>query len=504
MSKWLFFLLGTLLIGLTLFFFPSEKKIEPPPEEPQKEQEAENSTASMIAPVEKQLRALKAEDLQTAYTGLVSRPFMQQTPFEAFREFVKAHPLLTTFERYDFKEHSLEDRRGLVTIILNPTKEALPVSYQLVMDDGEWQILNMQVDQLAKKESAEGMISLVREQLSLLQQGKIRQVYDDLISKKTQEEVPFETFQGFILRYPALSNHTSVNILDPSIEKEVGRLVTEVKNDQGTMVIDYHLTEESGRWKIAGMHISSTPEEGSTTSNSPSSYKIRDLIQVIEQFLTALREKDLNKAYDYTSKEFQYSNNQADFNQFFEQHPEFAASKESSFSKEIFNNAIATFSGHLILSDTKMMPVEFDLIQQEGKWKILHLYALPIEELPKKPSSAIQEGGSIEFGPLQLGNQVDDVGHILNSKTVFSPDAGDLYALLKIDHSIPGIEITIVLRHVESGSSLKPVTATLTKTGDETLTFLFSPPPKGWPKGSYQLRVSSSTQQFKTYNFSVE
>jgi len=57
---------------------------------------------------------------------------------------------------------------------------------------------------------------------------KIKQVYEELLAKETQEEVPFETFQTFIQNYSALTSHTAVNIREPSIEKGIGRIVAEV------------------------------------------------------------------------------------------------------------------------------------------------------------------------------------------------------------------------------------------------------------------------------------
>ncbi len=480
-------------------------------------EEPVNPTAAMIAPIVTQLKALKNQNLVGAYKNLVSKQFLQQTPFEAFKAFLVAHPLLKEYEDYDFKEHTLADNRGIATVVLHGQDELTPVEYRMIHEEGEWKILMMRIEAQhenhpaneEKSQDPAAMIDLVRDQLALLQQGKIRQVYDQDIAKETQAEISFENFQSFIQKYPALIKHNSVNIREPTLEKGLGGLVAELVDEQGTTVVEYHLAISDGSWKIIGMHISSTPEEPNSENYveaTPSSYKVRDLVAAIEAFLSALRSHDTVKAYELTSKEFQYANSQADFDQFFTKHPEFAASKASSFEKEMFNNAIATFSGQLILSETEVMPVEFDLVQEEGKWKILHLYALPLENLPKKAEGASTgtPATPLQFAELQLGTKVDDDGHILNPTTVFKADAGDLYVRLKVLNGVVGTEITLVLRHIDSGSALKPVSATLADNGNDTLTFLFSPPPLGWPKGSYQLRASSSSHVYKTFTFTVE
>lgn len=475
-----------------------------------------NATAAMIAPIKEQLQALRNGDLIEAYKNLVSKQFQKQTPFESFKAFVIAHPILNQHQNYDFKEHEIVDNRGIATILLHDeeaSSKTTPVEYRMINEDGQWKILLMRVAaQDMEKETLQtpekgpdtsAMIEMVRRELSLFEEGKIRKVYDEMIAKETQASVSFDNFQTFVQTYPAFSHHTAVNIREPSMDKGVGRIVAELIDDNGTTVVEYNVSFEEGSWKILGMHIASIPEE-SVVEETPSSYKMRDLINVIEAFLAALRSKETVKAYELTSKEFQYANSQNDFDLFFTKHPEFAQSQSSRFEKETFNNAIATFSGHLILADNKIMPVEFDLVQQDGQWKILHLYALPLENAPQESQNASSNAKTFEFTNLQLGTKVDDEGHILNPTQVFKTDAGDIFARLAIRNGTAGMEITLTLRHIESGSTLKPVSAKLNDNGDDTLTFLFSPPPKGWPKGSYQMRAASSSNVFKNFTFTVE
>lgn len=474
-------------------------------------EEPPNATAAMIAPIKAQLEALRNNDLLGAYKTLVSKQFQLKTPFESFKAFVVAHPILTQHRHDAFKEHEIVDGKGIATIHLDPEEEGMtPVEYRMVNEEGSWKILMMRIAQaeqqkeLQKDLETEGMINVVREELSLFAEGKMRQVYNDLIAKETKATVSFENFQLFVQSYPALSSHTTINIREPSFDKGIGRIIAEVIDEKGATVIEYNLSPEEGHWKILGMHIASTPEEA-TGEATPSSYKVRDLIAAIEAFLSALRANDMAKAYQYTSKEFQYANSQTDFDLFFSKHPAFAQSQASRFEKEVFNNAIATFSGQLILPQNKVMPVEFDLVQEDGHWKILHIYALPAANASlEKAEAPFSASRQMEFVNLVLGTKVDDDGNILNPATTFKQESGDLYATLTIRNGTADAQISLLLRHIDSGSALKPVTAALNDNGDNTLTFVFSPPPKGWPKGSYQLRVTSSSGAFKNFTFTVE
>lgn len=471
-------------------------------------EEAPNTTAAMIAPIEKQLTALQKGDLTGAY-GLVSKQYREATSFEDFKKLVTAYPILTEHVQHDFQEHDGDDQQGMATLHLNPEQESVPLEYRLINEQGDWKIGMMRLVALEEPASdTEGMIALIRDQLALLEQGKIRQVYEEMLAKETQAGTPLDNFTNFIHTYKAFEQHTRVNFRTPIKEQEGGKVLAEIVNENGTTAVEYTLTHAGGIWKITGMHISSAPEESgiqSSIETTPSAYKVRDLLTAIEEFLNLLRSKETVKAYNLTSKEFQYANSQADFDSFFSKHREFGESSGAHFDREMFTNAIATFSGQLTLPNNKILPVEFDLVLEEGKWKILHIYALPVEETQKAqsaPPSSSSEN-ALEFSQLILGTKVDDAGNILNPLTIFRPDSGDIYARLTIRNGTSGTEIQLLMRHVESGSALQPVTATLTNSGTEVLTFIFSPPPKGWPKGSYLLRASS-TNVNKNFTFTVE
>ena len=353
------------------------------------------------------------------------------------------------------------------------------------------------------------MIAVVKAQLEALKQKNYDKAYNDFIAKEVQKETTFETFKNFLKTYPAMINYQSINIKEPVIEGDAGQLVVELINEEGTTDVDYTLALKEGVWKVMGIHISKLPENVPQTGQEAAEkgFKTRDLLNVIHSFLNVVRNKDFSSAYNqFTSQNFHENNSLKDFEDFMQKHPEFLKSSGSSFEKLTYNNNIATFNGKLFLSDKMYMPVEFDLIQDEGKWKILHIFTYPIvqnEDEASSKSSKASVSNAIEFTKVLLGTKVDDEGNIQSPTTAFKTNSGDINVNLFIHNGAAGSKIEIVLRHVESSSEIGPVSATLADNGDSRLSFVFSPPPNGWPKGSYQIRVSSSTKVYKTFAFTV-
>jgi hypothetical protein len=107
--------------------------------------EITTATEELIAPVEKQLKALKNQDIIGSFEGIVSKDFKKNTPLEQFKTFVKNYPILTQFKTFSYQSHSIENNMGNIIVILNPEEEHIPLDYELVMEDGQWKILQLQI-----------------------------------------------------------------------------------------------------------------------------------------------------------------------------------------------------------------------------------------------------------------------------------------------------------------------------------------------------------------------
>jgi len=473
-----------------------------------------STTTELIAPIDAQLKALKENDPSAAYVNLVSKDFKKETPFDKFKAFVMEYPLLSKFLRYDYKEHYLTKDRGVATVILNPESDALPIEYRLIQEDGKWKILFMRLLLPNKNVSIGGkldtlsMISTVEQAMETIRDKDFERAYYKFLSKKLQQETPLDTFRKFSEQYPILTNYTSLNVKEPYLEEEIGRVTLELQNNNQSTEVEFALEDQQGEWKIIGMHIENLPEETTTVKqNDNKNFKSRDLINAIQAFLAALRANENARAYtQLTATHFQEENSSKDFEEFLTKHPELSKTTSASFEKLMFNNNIATFAVVLFLSETKVLPAEFDLIQEDGKWKILNIIVYPAKDLPPggaKSTTEEKEDGT-EFDKAVLGTKIDDEGVITQPTTTFSKETGDIYLNLYIKNGSAGKHFEVSLRHVDSGSSIPPVHATVVEDGDSMADFVFSPPPKGWPVGSYQVKVSSGNTKFKTFAFKVE
>ncbi len=478
--------------------------------------ELSSATKALIEPVEGQMQALLDNDIAKAYNDYSSEQFKKGTTLEKFKTFISEYPALTQHHQYDYKEHYSEEDTGIVTILLNPDEHPLIIQYRLLKEKGDWKINSMRIRTISANKSqpddAAGMIKVVEEQLEAIKQGDFKKAYHDYVGPSLQQEATLEDFKNFMRGYPAFEQHQSVNILEPYTENEQGWLTVELQSGKGKTVAEYVLEKDGNSWKVIGVHVTSSPEEEAEGYDTDSgSFKTRDLIGAIQTFLKEIQSKNLSNAYNLTSTQFRNENTLKAFEEFIKSHPEFFKSNSSTFEKLVFNNNIATIIGEIIHSDTQSLPVEFDLIQEEGQWKILHIFTHPVIDKSNGIGAAAESEKETSAKPMEFvkaifGTHVDDNGNIADPSAVITNIPGDIYANVYVKNGVEGKNVDVLLRHVESGSSIPVIHASLQENGDTILTLIFSPPSKGWPVGTYQLKMSAEENkgEFKTFTFKVE
>lgn len=507
-----FLLLAFLAVGGAVWYLLSGPKIplSLPPITPS--QQVDSNTDRLLQPPREFMNALKNQNLYQGYEDYTSKGFKVNTSFEKFQNFVKEIPLLTQFSDLQVKAHEINQGRGLVTLLLNPDSDALPVEFRLIQENGSWEILFIralfphETKVTGGKLDALSILSTVQEYLELLQNKKIGQAYLKFLSSDLQKEVPLEGFAQFIEGYPAFTSHDSINIKEPYFEDNMGEVTIELGNGEEVTEVTYALKEEKGEWKIVGMHVEKVARPITSIQDNPASFKTRDLIDAIQTFLKALRDQKVDQAYaDLTANHFRENNTLPEFEEFLKKYPQLSESESASFEKLLFNNNIATFAVALYVTETEALPVEFDLIQVKGKWKILNLFIHPLTKVdPKVRGKTPELEQNIEFTQVQLGTKIDPNGQIVDPTTSFKVGKNDIYVNIFVHNGKAGTTFTIVMRHVESGSSIPEVRANVIEDGDSVVSLVFSPPPKGWPAGNYQIRIESDNKVYKTFVFKVE
>ena len=101
------------------------------------------ATSGLIEPIERQLAALKAGNMEGAYAE-TSEAFQQATPIDKFTDFVEGNPILKDVAEHTFSNRSLENSVGKVSgTLTSSTGGVVPVAYQLVKEHDTWKILNI-------------------------------------------------------------------------------------------------------------------------------------------------------------------------------------------------------------------------------------------------------------------------------------------------------------------------------------------------------------------------
>ena len=502
-------------------------------EESEEEEDETPAVLEMASLVETQLKALRSKDIYGAYYDLVSKDFQVGTPYKDFQKFVQSYPVLTDHQGILFKERTLEDDQGSVTVILNSIHGVYPMKYKLIKEDGEWKIWSLRLILTTSEETTaitqdpNSLIPPVEEQLRALHDNDITKAYQ-LSSTQFQEVTPIDDFKRFIESFSIFKRQQSANFKARYIEDGAGKLQVELLNDEGTTVVEYTLGIEEDQWKIWGFKIIRQPEtkEGETVIEeeteveeitpevfleppSEQEFHSEKLVRVIQAHLTALREGDFERAFfEYTAKTFREESPFYIFKEFMNLHPEFSESETSSFNKLEFNRNVATISGYLVDSEYQKYHVEYDLIQEDRNWKILHIEVEQPNEADDV-SQALYEHLELthpylEFEEIRIGREIDEQGIIEKGTSTLSGDVGDVYVNVFVNDGTSGATIYLTLEHLETKASTTPLITTLRQDGDAIVSFAYAMPRKGWPKGTYLAKATSSTGEEIAFKFTIE
>lgn len=99
-------------------------------------------------------------------------------------------------------------------------------------------------------------------------------------------------------------------------------------------------------------------------------YLTSGLVQTVSLQLEAIQQGNPEKAYSYTSKDFQNSTSLDEFKIIIDKHPSLKNNASSSFYERSINNNIGSLRGTLTSVDGGQTPVEYILIYENDRWKI--------------------------------------------------------------------------------------------------------------------------------------
>lgn len=492
--------------------------------------------SELVEPAEAQLAAFRANDVAKAYFGYVSKDFQETTPLKSFREFVQNYPILTKHHSATFSDGSVDGKQGTLEAVLNGPEMSTSVEYKLHKEDGKWKIwsmrLNLPTEAFSREASAadiDDVTTPIEALLAYLRAGDFTRAYYEYGAKEFQSATSLDAFREFIKAYPALTEHKTVAFESPNLHDESATVVAMLTSSNGTTPVEYQLIRNGKNWKVWSMQILS---KSATGGNAPI-FNTADLVNTIESQLTSLRSGDVSKAYyAFTSRDFQRSTSPSAFEKFIRSHPVLADNQVANFTNLSFKNDVGTFQGNLTATNGQQSRVEFDLVQEDGKWRVLSIQLLPegtsaraettraknssgslafnddrgqtLDRSRTTSSSASSSSSNMELSRLVLGTDVDRDGHVRNPTNRFSTGTGDLHVDLFVRNASPGAKAELIMEHIDSKTRVPPVETRLEESGDSVLTFVFAPPSQGWPKGNYRLIARTSNGKEKVQEFRVE
>ncbi len=345
----------------------------------------------------------------------------------------------------------------------------------------------------------ESWVDVVDHQLKALRNQNIEKAYSSYTSKEFQEATNLEQFRTFIEAYPVFFNNQSAHFSHRSIEHNIGTLRGNLtSNDHITTPIEYKLIKENDTWKILSIRLLKPNKiQNAKGANH------QELIEVVKNQLKDLQENNFAEAYNkYSSKEFKAATTEETFHDFINRYPIFTHYQMVSFHKPTIRNGVGTIS--VILQSEKIAAyLKYFLIFEDHSWKIWSMRILSPSEAQEKKKHPSADEQAMHFGHITIGDQMDEYGKVKEAQELNSTSLNDLYVDIEIINGIKGGVITITLKHIDSGSAI-PAKATIEENGDTILLSVFSPPSSGWPKGHYQLEISTSYGLSKSLTFEIE
>ncbi|MBX3576591.1 MAG: DUF4864 domain-containing protein [Rhizobiaceae bacterium] len=101
------------------------------------------------------------------------------------------------------------------------------------------------------------------------------------------------------------------------------------------------------------------------------------LVEPVERQLAAMKAGNMEAAYAETSEAFQQATPMDAFIAFVDQNPILKDTASHSFTNRSINNGIGVLEGQLTSSTGGVVPVAYQLVKENGVWKIQHIQLNP-------------------------------------------------------------------------------------------------------------------------------
>lgn len=367
----------------------------------------------LIKPIQAHLNALRTNDIDRAYTQYVSREFQHATPLQAFRDFVKTHPIISNYKTIQFGEARLENNQGRILATLVSESGNTSIEYILVKEDNKWKIWGMRVLIPSSKgkgdvaladtgktstsptntapastvDERQNVIKVLQRHLDALRANDIAKAYNETASKEFMEATSLDNYKAFVKSYPELVNYRNVRFDGPDVEGNLQLVKAHLTTDKGESEIDFRLVKDSNnQWKIWGVNVIH-----SVNYPAVSLQEKEELTQVINAQMDALKNKDLSEAYyAFTSKEFKKATSLEAFTDFVKNYPIFTSNPKVGIGDGFIEGNLRLIRVSLS-SEKENVEVDYRLVKEGNQWKIwgIQIYTTPDSQTPKNQDELV-------------------------------------------------------------------------------------------------------------------
>lgn len=363
----------------------------------------------LIKPIQAHLNALRTNDVDRAYTQYVSRAFQQATPLQAFRDFVKTHPIIANYKTVQFGDAKLENNQGRILATLVGDSGNTSIEYIMIKEDNKWKIWGMRVLILtpskdeqpmlaqtlpsntstpvsapsapSQVEQRQAIINVLQRHLDSLRANDISKAYNETVSKEFMEATSLDNYRAFVKSYPELTNSRNIKFTGPTPEGNLQVVKATISTDKGESEIDFRLVKDSNnQWKIWGVNVIH-----SVNYPAISQQEKQELVEVINAQLDALRKNDTSEAYyAFTSKEFKKATSIEAFTDFVKNYPIFTSNAKATIGDGFIEGNLRLI--RVTLSAEKdSVEVDYRLVKEGNQWKIwgIQIYTTPESQTPR-------------------------------------------------------------------------------------------------------------------------
>lgn len=465
---------------------------------------------------------LKKSQYQNSYS-LTNPSFQEATSLKQFEEYIKDFPFLSNYRSIEIQNKKIDQTNASAEVILDKEFNPKKIEFKLQSERGIWKINDFDLRNSSEKApmiDARELFNIVHSQIQLTKEGKIEEAYQ-LFSDHYKQSQSIQEFQLFFKKFPIYQSYINFEIQNPLLKNNEGSFLLILKNKNEFFIFEYVLIPAHHVWQIDSLKFI---QQGPLNASHPleqanqfskkeeeltsTGFDVKPLKETISNFLNSIKEKQSERAYkNFTTGSFQKKISLEAFQAFINKHSILNVFQDYEWIDLNINNNTAQFTLNLVDHEKKSYPLRLDLTKDQGQWKI-HDIDVETTELKKPIESGEkvldQDAKGMQFSKVRLGYEVDKTGIVKDSKSVLEAhNPHPIYVNLYVVNGTKGNVVRLLFKNLDTDSFIPPISTTLNSDGDSIITFVFSAPAEGWPKGTYELKVSAGTLS-RIFNFNME